>query len=117
MSHLVLIDRTSTSSSQSLHTLILQLTPDTASHLRYHRIDMAEPTADEIASQITKELGQTAFACTSLTPLSGGHANFIFRGKLQKPLDDGTAEIAIKHGEGFVALSPGLKLSTSRCVG
>ncbi|KAK7731624.1 hypothetical protein SLS63_005310 [Diaporthe eres] len=77
---------------------------------------MAEPTADEIASQVTRELGQTAFACTSLTPLSGGHANFIFRGKLQKPLDDGTAEIAIKHGEGFVALSPGLKLSTSRCI-
>ncbi|KAH8783306.1 kinase-like domain-containing protein [Diaporthe sp. PMI_573] len=77
---------------------------------------MAEPTADEMASQVTQELGPTAFACTSLTPLSGGNANFIFRGKLQKPLDDGTAEIAIKHGEGFVALSPSIKLPTSRCI-
>lgn len=78
---------------------------------------MAEPTAGEIASQVKRELEPTAFACTSLTPLSGGNANFIFRGKLQKPLDDKTSEIAIKHGEGFVALSPALKLSTSRCVG
>lgn len=78
---------------------------------------MAEPTADDIASQVTQELGQTAFACMSLTPLSGGNANFIFRGKLQRPLHDGTAEIAIKHGEGFVALSPSIKLPTSRCVG
>ena len=78
---------------------------------------MAEPTADEIASQIRQELESTAFACASLTPLSGGNANFIFKGKLQEPLDDGTSEIVIKHGESFVALSPAIKLSTSRCVG
>ncbi|KAK2604836.1 hypothetical protein N8I77_007734 [Diaporthe amygdali] len=76
---------------------------------------MAEPTADEILSRVTQELGPTRFACTSLTPLSGGTANFIFSGKLQKPLDDGTAEIVVKHGEGFVAQFPSLKLSTSRC--
>lgn len=114
--YLVRFDRKFTSSSQSLHASILQLIPDTIIFIPT-LYDMAEPTADEIASQVKQELGQTAFACTSLTPLSGGNANFIFRGKLQKPLDDGTAEIAIKHGEGFVALSPALKLSTSRCVG
>lgn len=78
---------------------------------------MAEPAADEISYRVASELGPTRFACTSLAPLSGGTANFIFRGKLQKPLDDGTAEIVVKHGEGFVAQSPALKLSTSRCVG
>ncbi|KAL1874288.1 hypothetical protein Daus18300_003652 [Diaporthe australafricana] len=76
---------------------------------------MAVPAADEISNRVASELGSTRFACTSLTPLSGGTVNFIFRGKLQKPLDDGTAEIVVKHGEGCVAQSPALKLSTSRC--
>lgn len=101
--------------SQSLHALISQVPHCHHHHL--HRLDMAEPTADEILSRVTQELGPTGFACTSLTPLSGGTANFIFSGKLQKPLDDGTAEIVVKHGEGFVAQFPSLKLSTSRCVG
>lgn len=77
---------------------------------------MAGTATDKIASEIISELASTEYACSSLTPLSGGTANFLFRGTLQKPLEDGTAEVVIKHGEGFSASWPDLKLSQRRCV-
>lgn len=77
---------------------------------------MAEPIASEISSRITQELAPTTFACSSLVPLSGGTANFIFKGTLVKPSEDGTADVLVKHGEAFVAQHPALKLSTLRCV-
>lgn len=77
---------------------------------------MAPATADEIVSRITDELASTEYACSSLEPLSGGTANFLFKGKLQNPLQDGTAEVAVKHGEGFSASLSTLELSTRRCV-
>lgn len=77
---------------------------------------MAPPTADEIISRIADELASTEYACSSLEPLSGGTANFLFKGKLQNPLRDGTAEVAVKHGEGFSASRSTLELSTRRCV-
>ncbi|KAJ4391434.1 hypothetical protein N0V93_005051 [Gnomoniopsis smithogilvyi] len=73
-------------------------------------------STDEIATRITKELASTTFGCSVLTPLSGGTANFIFKGQLLKPLDDGTTEVVVKHGEGYSASSSSLKLSTDRCT-
>ena len=70
----------------------------------------------EIGARLVEELTATKFACQSVVPLSGGTANFIFKGQLRTPLEDGTTEILIKHGEGFVALNPNFKISTSRCV-
>lgn len=63
-----------------------------------------------------EELAPTSFACTALVPLSGGTVNFLFRGRLLKPLDDGTTEVIIKHGEAYSASFTGLGLSTDRCV-
>lgn len=77
---------------------------------------MAKPAADEIAANITEQLAITRLACSTLTPLTGGTANFIFKGQLLKPLNDGTAEVVIKHGEGYSASHTGLQLSTDRCV-
>lgn len=77
---------------------------------------MAESTPETIATQITKELASTSLGCSALTPLSGGTANFIFKGQLLKSLDDGTTEVVIKHGEGYSASFSSLKLSTDRCV-
>ncbi|KAJ9152115.1 Phosphotransferase enzyme family protein [Pleurostoma richardsiae] len=71
--------------------------------------------SDEIASHVLGELKETEYACSSLQPLTGGTANFIFKGSLAKPLLDGTREVLIKHGEDFVALSPDFKLPTLRC--
>lgn len=72
--------------------------------------------ASTIASRILTELSKTQFACSSLVPLSGGVGNFVYKAQLRKPLDDGTAEVVVKHGEGFAAQFPTLKLPMFRCV-
>jgi hypothetical protein len=68
------------------------------------------------SEDIQKELMSTSYACSSLKPLSGGNANFTFKGLLTHPLEDGTQEVVIKHGEAYVALMPDLEIPTSRCV-
>ncbi|CAN8097287.1 unnamed protein product [Discula destructiva] len=77
---------------------------------------MAKPTAEEIALDIKEQLSFTSFACSTLIPLSGGNANYIFMGRLSKPLDDRTTMITIKHGESHSASFTGLQLSTDRCT-
>lgn len=77
---------------------------------------MEHPQTSKFADEILQELSSTQYACSSLEPLSGGTANFIFRGALSTALPDGTREVAIKHGEGYVASSPGFQLPTARCV-
>jgi hypothetical protein len=77
---------------------------------------MAHPQSAKVSGEITQALGGTEYACSSLEPLSGGTANFIFKGILTTPLPDGTKEVAVKHGEAFVASMPDFQLSTSRCV-
>lgn len=70
-----------------------------------------------ISAAVQDEVNGTQYACTEFKPLTGGTANFIFHGLLSKPLEDGTLEVAVKHGEGYVASYPDFKLATSRCVG
>jgi hypothetical protein len=77
---------------------------------------MAVPTTDEITLQVRKALEGGPYACTSLVKLSGGTANFVYRGNLVVPLDDGTKTIVIKHTEGYVAQHPAFKLTPERCV-
>jgi hypothetical protein len=72
--------------------------------------------ASDILARVKQELEGTPYACSSLRPLTGGTCNFIYHGILHRPLPDGTREIAIKHGEGYVASHPEFHLSTSRCV-
>ena len=78
---------------------------------------MAAEGADGILVAVKRELATTPYACSSLRPLTGGTCNFIYHGVLNQPLSDGTREVVIKHGEGFVASHPGFRLTTSRCVG
>lgn len=77
---------------------------------------MVVPTSEEIASKIRYSLAPTGFACSTLTPLLGGTTNFIFKGQLLKPRDDGTTQVVIKHGEDYSASRSDLSLSTNRCV-
>jgi hypothetical protein len=78
---------------------------------------MAAPkTAEEIKSEIFEWLKKTKYAATSLEPLTGGSANFIYRAKLATPLEDGTTDILVKHGEGYMAVAPANKIKTERCV-
>ncbi|KAI9167349.1 cytoplasmic trna 2-thiolation 2 [Paramyrothecium foliicola] len=69
----------------------------------------------DIKASVLSELAGTPYEPSSLKKLTGGTANFIYRATLKEALADGVSDVAIKHGEGYVALSPGFTLSTSRC--
>jgi hypothetical protein len=77
---------------------------------------MATESANDISARVRHELDGTPYACSSLTPLTGGTCNFIYHGILEQSLSEATEEILVKHGEGYVASHPGFKLTTSRCV-
>ncbi|KAK1731208.1 phosphotransferase [Colletotrichum acutatum] len=74
-----------------------------------------ESISDRVLREVKAELAGTPYSFESARLLSGGTTNFIFHVKLLQPLLDGNAEVAVKHGEGFVAQSPDFKLPTSRC--
>ncbi|KAK3692467.1 kinase-like domain-containing protein [Podospora appendiculata] len=76
---------------------------------------LADNANTQVSRHVQAELDGTRYACSSLEALTGGTANFIFKGLLTQPLDDGTREIAIKHGKGYVASQPGFPLTTDRC--
>jgi hypothetical protein len=77
---------------------------------------MAPPTPDEILNKVQESLEEGPFACTSLVVLTGGNANFLYRGTLVTPLVDGPETVVIKHTEDFVASMPDWDLTTTRCV-
>lgn len=66
---------------------------------------------DEERDQITQSLLPTSFACSSLTRLSGGTANFVYRGTLSGT----TKSIIIKHTKGHSASNPDFKIDSKRC--
>ncbi|KAH9892926.1 kinase-like domain-containing protein [Xylariomycetidae sp. FL2044] len=69
----------------------------------------------DITAKVLQDLQDTPYAASSLSVLSGGHTNFIYRATLLKPLDDGAREVAIKHSEDYVASSPSFRLTLQRC--
>ncbi|KAL4804817.1 kinase-like domain-containing protein [Aspergillus unguis] len=70
----------------------------------------------DIQTLIQQELSITSFACSSLTRLSGGTANFVYRGVLSTPLADGTSTVIVKHAEDYLASNEEFKLSAKRCL-
>jgi hypothetical protein len=56
------------------------------------------------------------YTCTSLVKLSGGFANFTYRGKLLEPLANGAVTVIFKHGEPYTASNKEFKLDLIRCV-
>ncbi|KAK3313788.1 kinase-like domain-containing protein [Apodospora peruviana] len=76
---------------------------------------MAFAGSARLAEKIQRELNHTDYACSSLEPLSGGNSNFMFKGNLIEELEDGAMAIAVKHGEDYIASSPGEILQTTRC--
>ncbi|KAJ5109182.1 Aminoglycoside phosphotransferase [Penicillium angulare] len=65
---------------------------------------------DTVQEFIAEQLAQTSYACSSLTRLSGGTANFIYRGTLSATQES----IIIKHSKDYVASNPNFKLDTER---
>jgi hypothetical protein len=71
---------------------------------------------DPIAAKVLEDLKEGPYACTSLIRLSGGTANFTYRGILKSPLPDGTSTIVIKHAEPYVATISSWKFDVIRSV-
>ncbi|KAJ5753469.1 uncharacterized protein N7511_007622 [Penicillium nucicola] len=67
-------------------------------------------TEQEIKEQISQQLSRTPFACTSLTRLSGGTANFVYRGTVSP-----TESIIIKNTRDHSASNPNFKIVVDRC--
>ncbi|KAE8134036.1 kinase-like domain-containing protein [Aspergillus pseudotamarii] len=65
---------------------------------------------------ILSELSTTPYACSSVEQLSGGTANFVFRGTLLRSRPDGTTTVVIKHTEDYIASNREFKLSAQRCL-
>ena len=67
---------------------------------------------DETRDEIAQHLSPTPFACSSLTRLSGGTANFVYRGVLAST----GQSIIIKHTKDHSASNPDFKIDVTRCV-
>lgn len=77
---------------------------------------MAPETPEQIQEKVYQSLEGTQFAATSLKQLTGGVGNFLYHARLAVPLEDGTAEVAVKHSENYIASNPSAELSLERCV-
>ena len=77
---------------------------------------MADADHSEINAKVKKSLDGTQFESSELKPLSGGSVNWTYLAKLAKPLDDGTQEVMVKHGETHMMSRPDTALTLTRCV-
>jgi hypothetical protein len=70
----------------------------------------------EIDAKVQESLQDTAFEASNLDRLSGGSVNWIYAASLLQPLEDGTMEVVVKHGETHMASKPDMELNLLRCV-
>ena len=70
----------------------------------------------KVDAKVRDGLTGTAFEPASVQRLSGGLVNWGYRATLKVPLDDGTDEVFLKHGETWVAKIPDYELNLVRCV-
>lgn len=87
-------------------------------------MSLLEQEIDTIVSNISQELSATPFACSSLTRLTNGTTNFVFRGELTKPISVGGSEggrsdtttVIIKYAAPYAAVNKNLAIDASRAV-
>ncbi|KAK1144282.1 hypothetical protein N8T08_005695 [Aspergillus melleus] len=65
-------------------------------------------------AEVYRVLTNTLYACSRTEQLSGGLMNYVYRGVLAHPLEDGRETIIVKHGEEAAAVNPAFKLNTGR---
>ncbi|KAB5566758.1 kinase-like domain-containing protein [Coniochaeta sp. 2T2.1] len=71
---------------------------------------------NEISAKVLEALVGTPHECVTLAPLSGGNANFSFRGQLAQHAIQGDDEfILVKHGEDYLARNQRQQVTTDRC--
>ncbi|KAI0153322.1 kinase-like domain-containing protein [Xylariaceae sp. FL1272] len=68
-----------------------------------------------LVRQVLDQLRGSVYACSKLTKLNGGTANFLYRGALKKPLA-GAKSIIVKVSTDFVAINRDFPLDVSRCL-
>ncbi|KAI8712413.1 hypothetical protein NCS52_01339400 [Fusarium sp. LHS14.1] len=71
---------------------------------------------DDTRLKVFAWLNNTRYASSSLQPLIGGQTNFAYHAKLLTPLEDGTTEVVVKHGEPYMARHSANEITTHRCV-
>lgn len=57
----------------------------------------------------------TGYPCSSLTPLSGGSTNLVYRGILETP-NSARDTVIFKFTAGVLAIDPSFEIDASRCV-
>lgn len=85
---------------------------------------LGQAEKDNHLARVLQHLSQTPYACSSLTQLSGGSVNFVFRGLLVSPLlptpsttaATSSQTIIVKFSTDFLALNRDFPLDVSRCV-
>lgn len=75
-----------------------------------------EKVHERVAATVLNGLKGTPFEPSSFQRLAGGLVNWGYRATLKVPLDDGTSEVFLKHGEMFLAKIPNYEVDILRCV-
>ncbi|KAI1260721.1 kinase-like domain-containing protein [Xylariaceae sp. FL1019] len=70
---------------------------------------------NSLVRRVMDQLAGSAYACSKLTKLSGGTANFLYRGTLKQPLA-GAKTIIVKVSTEFVAINRDFPLDINRCL-
>ncbi|TPX16405.1 uncharacterized protein E0L32_004054 [Thyridium curvatum] len=77
---------------------------------------MASTSSVAIEDKVLKSLEGSRFESVALQKITEGNVNWSYVAKLCRPLDDGTEEALIKHGENFMSSKPDFALTLTRCV-
>jgi len=75
-----------------------------------------DEASSRVADDTLKELAETQYACSRLDVLSGGTANYVFKGALKKPLPDGAETVIVKHTKPYLASATFYQLPPDRGV-
>ncbi|KAF7548830.1 hypothetical protein G7046_g8543 [Stylonectria norvegica] len=73
-------------------------------------------TQNEIPSKVREALKGSPYMPSTLRPLVGGTANFIYHATLDDASPECAAGVVVKQGEAYVASRPAFQLATSRCT-
>lgn len=80
---------------------------------------MAAPGQTELerlsTNYLLDELEKAGYPCSSLTPLSGGSTNLVYRGILETP-NSSRDTVILKFTAGALAIDPSFEIDISRCV-
>ncbi|OIW30773.1 hypothetical protein CONLIGDRAFT_574343 [Coniochaeta ligniaria NRRL 30616] len=78
---------------------------------------LSEAEEAALSNQLLQELApRPPFACSSLTRLSGGSTNFVYRGTLATPRPSGVKTVIVKHFKGSLSINRDFPVDISRCI-